>query len=92
MDEALSIVHVDHCIDQIRQSLMCNSDITPIPYAWYPQYQKTMPTTGITHTCRDFDAVRDWALEREIANFDGTIRAENPYGEVVHVFATTVED
>jgi hypothetical protein len=60
----------------LRQSVMCSSDVTPIPYAWYPKYQEVMPTTGIMHTCRDFDAIRDWTRERETFMFNETHRVE----------------
>lgn len=89
MPEHLSMIHMDHCIDQLRQSLACSSDVTPIPYVWYPQYNSTLPQTGITHTCRNFDAIRDWAREHESKTFDSDVRVENPFGEVVHVFGTT---
>ncbi|KAF1953089.1 hypothetical protein CC80DRAFT_570938, partial [Byssothecium circinans] len=56
----LSMKHTDHCIDSIRQSLMCSSEITPLPYAWWPKYERVLPTAGVTHTCRDFEAIRDW--------------------------------
>jgi hypothetical protein len=81
--DALSMTHIDHCIDMLRQSVMCSSDVTPIPYAWYPQYQEVLPMTGITHTCRDFDAIRDWARERQSLKFNETDHVE----EVVHVLA-----
>lgn len=80
LPDNLSTVHMDHCIDLLRQSVMCSSDITPITYAWYPKYQKVLPTMGITHTCRDFDAIRDWAKEHQTHKFD----AEDHVEEVVH--------
>jgi hypothetical protein len=79
--DTLSTIHIDHCIDMLRQSVMCSSDVTPIPYAWYPKYQEVLPMTGIMHTCRDFDAVRDWARERQTFKFNATDHVE----EVVHL-------
>jgi hypothetical protein len=81
--DELSMTHIDHCVDMLRQSLMCTSDITPIPFAWYPKYEAVLPTTGITHTCRDFEAIQDWAKERTTVSFDVLDRVE----EVVHVLA-----
>lgn len=81
MPETLSMVHMDHCIDNLRQSVMCSSDVTPISHAWYPKYEAVLPETGMMHTCRDFDAIRDWARERETLKF----RKEDRVEEVVHV-------
>jgi hypothetical protein len=60
----INTIHIDHCIDQMRQSLMCTVDVTPIPYEWYPKYGAYMPTTGIMHTCRNFEAVQEYGIRR----------------------------
>lgn len=83
-DEALGLKHMDHCIDSLRQSLMCSSDITPIPYAWYPKFNSVLPATGVMHTCRDFDAIRDWARERRSVGVHLGAQVEDPLGNVVH--------
>ena len=56
--------HLGHCIDTLRQALMCHADTTP--YVWQYDtksdrinlYQETM------HMCVDFNAIREWAGER----------------------------
>jgi len=72
--DLMKIEHIDHCIDSIRQSLMCSSDITPIPWAWVEEHQKLEPVATGMHTCRDFDAIREWANHRIIKNFDPKLR------------------
>ncbi|KAH8901283.1 hypothetical protein GQ53DRAFT_607631, partial [Thozetella sp. PMI_491] len=58
--------HIEHCIDTIRQSIMCHSDITPLVYQW-DETQKRMRIHGnVVHSCRDFDSIRDWSRERSI--------------------------
>jgi hypothetical protein len=84
-DEKLSMTHMDHCIDSIRQSLMCSNDVTPIPYAWYTKFEAVLPTTGIVHMCRDFDSIRDWARQRRSLKFDLMTHVEDPLGNVIHV-------
>ncbi|KAF9497144.1 hypothetical protein BDN71DRAFT_1445169 [Pleurotus eryngii] len=61
--------HVSHCIDMIRQSLMCSADISVI--SWYmpeassPEHApKPLPRFDQTRMCRDFDSLRDWARSR----------------------------
>lgn len=78
--------HMDHCIDSIRQSLMCSSDITPLPYAWWPKYQLVLPVAAAQHTCRDFDAIRDWARERRAPTIDMTKQVEDPLGNTVYEY------
>lgn len=74
-------IHIDHCIDSIRQTLMCASDITPMPFAWYLEWEVNFPVFNTLHTCRDFDAIREWALERQSFTFNTTIHEEDPLGD-----------
>jgi hypothetical protein len=50
--------HTLHCIDYIRESLMCNADMTLQGTDNYLQYIKN---NG--HQCRDFAAVQGWVRE-----------------------------
>jgi hypothetical protein len=77
--------HMDHCIDSLRQTLMCSSDLSPIPYAWNTKYQQTLPVTGVTHTCRDFEALSEWAKqdERKVRHIaDSHVHVADPLGNV----------
>ena len=33
-DNLFGFTHIDHCVDTIRQSLMCHSDISVLPFQW----------------------------------------------------------
>ena len=59
-------VRVDHCVDQLRQSLMCSSDTATMPWAWNKAREMTIPSARTTHTCRDFDGIREWARSRHV--------------------------
>ncbi|GFF57926.1 hypothetical protein IFM61392_05424 [Aspergillus lentulus] len=65
--------HLDHCIEMIRQSLMCSADITVDVWAWNEEKQMVTVRADNMHTCRDFEAIRQWALERPAGEFDRTI-------------------
>ncbi|KAJ8520845.1 hypothetical protein ONZ45_g2363 [Pleurotus djamor] len=60
--------HVAHCIDMVRQSLMCSADISIV--SWYmptasPGHKPLpLPRFDQTRMCRNFDKLRDWAKER----------------------------
>jgi hypothetical protein len=63
--ELLGFSHLDHCVDSIRQSLMCHSDITPMVWQWDDEKKKHFPRLHLPHTCRDFGAIQKWAREHE---------------------------
>ncbi|EOA80854.1 uncharacterized protein SETTUDRAFT_100702, partial [Exserohilum turcica Et28A] len=57
-------LHVDHCIESIRQSLMCNADVTPMHYEWNDEIKSVVPKITITHVCRNFEKIKKWAADR----------------------------
>ena len=62
--------HLEHCIDDLRQSLMCSSDITPLPWTWVEADQESKEVAEVVHTCRNFEAIRGWAKENQAKHFD----------------------
>ena len=73
-DELFGPLHLNHCVDSIRQSLMCNSDISVIVWQWDKYTAMSKPVGNVVHTCRNFERIRDWAFERRLeTDFDGTI-------------------
>lgn len=59
-----------HCIDTIRLSLQCHADLSLIPSRWADGWSEPWPGYSNKHQCRNFDRIRDWALENQ-ANFMG---------------------
>ncbi|KAL9106115.1 MAG: hypothetical protein Q9227_008815 [Pyrenula ochraceoflavens] len=60
-------MHVDHCIDQIRQAILCHADLTPVTLRPVTMDDPSADLVGETerqHTCRDWRAVRKWLTER----------------------------
>ncbi|KAJ8516158.1 hypothetical protein ONZ45_g6500 [Pleurotus djamor] len=56
--------HLQHCINSVRQSLMCSSDISINPY-YNPKLEKRpFPRFDQLHTCRNFEKIKDWAFKR----------------------------
>lgn len=53
-----------HCIDQIRQYIMCSGDITPLPTRYYKALDSNYVDSDVPHTCRDFDSIRQWISKR----------------------------
>ncbi|KAL1958761.1 hypothetical protein VTO42DRAFT_3880 [Malbranchea cinnamomea] len=71
--EMMEMRHIDHCIDSIRQSLMCSSDISTIPWTWDEEDQEAKAVGATIHTCRDFDRISEWAREHRIGPFNTKI-------------------
>ncbi|CZT12549.1 uncharacterized protein RCO7_11740 [Rhynchosporium graminicola] len=65
-DELLGFHHIDHCVDTIRQSLMCSVDVSVLTWEWNEERQQNLEKGAIVHTCRNFDKVRDWAKTHAI--------------------------
>lgn len=60
-------MHVEHCIDQIRQAILCHADLTPVTLRPVDMDDPSADLVGETerlHTCRDWRAVRKWLTER----------------------------
>ncbi len=53
----------EHCIELLRQVVVCTSDISIVPWGWDEEKKEPYPMIYNEHTCRDFDLVREWAVE-----------------------------
>jgi hypothetical protein len=64
-------VHTDHCIDILRQRLMCTGDVGPVPFYrdTNPLNQFPLPDFSTRHQCRNFDKLLDWSHHNERALF-----------------------
>jgi hypothetical protein len=62
--------HVTHCMDILRQQLMCVTDIGVLGQVWYQPEGEASPTPFVDfntkHRCRDYEAIRKWAEEHQL--------------------------
>lgn len=66
--------HLAHCINSIRESLMCSVDITPNILYFDERVNKTVPAFDVFHECGDFNAIREWGLSHHLAGgFDASV-------------------
>lgn len=56
-------IHMDHCIDRIRQALQCHGDLSPSPMYSWDGFILALGR-GSQHTCRKWQPIRDWATNR----------------------------
>lgn len=50
----------------IRQRLTCTADIGLVTAVWVDGYSEPYPDFSTRHQCRDFDKIRDWALDQAL--------------------------
>lgn len=64
LEEALPArMHVDHCIETLRLSLMCYGDVTPVLLNHRTDGRHQVPREldfNVHHKCRNFDQLVDW--------------------------------
>lgn len=65
--------HLDHCIDHLRQAIMCAGDVTTLSWAWVDDFNASVGYGTILHTCRDYSAIEEWARERYVEEFDESV-------------------
>ncbi|EOD50009.1 Tat pathway signal sequence [Neofusicoccum parvum] len=58
-----------HCLDIIRQQLMCTVDTGVLGQVWFQPSSAPLEAFvdfNTRHRCRNYDAIRAWAEERQI--------------------------
>ncbi|KZT04757.1 uncharacterized protein LAESUDRAFT_727628 [Laetiporus sulphureus 93-53] len=58
--------HLDHCLETLRQHIMCASDIAVITYDWIEDFDKPFPNFNIVHQCRNFEKILEWTEENTL--------------------------
>ncbi len=81
-DPVATIPHLQHCLNYLRQMLICASDVTLEPEEFDPSRDVTEASgVGVTHTCRDSSAIYETINENN-ANWKEyweTVKDEVPH-------------
>jgi hypothetical protein len=67
--DKLETMHKFHCVDSLRQSLMCNADLSLIHWHWKERHTlpgRHFPNATTTHICRKWSKIHDWATEHRL--------------------------
>ncbi|TQS34564.1 hypothetical protein Golomagni_05046 [Golovinomyces magnicellulatus] len=60
--------HVSHCLDILRQQLMCTPNTSLLGQVWWDRKApKAFVDFNTEHKCRNFEAIRAWAEERQLS-------------------------
>ncbi|XMA20260.1 hypothetical protein WAI453_013051 [Rhynchosporium graminicola] len=77
--------HVNHCIEMLRQVIMCKADTAMMTYEWLPDFPGPWPNFGIQHECVNWEKIDHWSRERSIDIFDPKFfrhpKFGDPYGK-----------
>ncbi|KAK1639169.1 hypothetical protein BDP81DRAFT_480078 [Colletotrichum phormii] len=63
--------HLNHCWDYLRQTIMCNADVT---LEWRKYNEQVGTGWGYQHQCKDWDAIVAWAEKYRYSNNWGILR------------------
>ncbi|KAI1074815.1 hypothetical protein F5B20DRAFT_562497 [Whalleya microplaca] len=58
--------HFEHCVDYIRQSIMCQFDTGLVTYDWVLEHQNPTPNSNAMHKCVNWDVVQRWLQDRAV--------------------------
>ena len=72
--------HYEHCVDYIRQSLMCNFDTGLVTYDWVLKHHNPTPNSNARHKCVDWDKLQAWLKDRTVSMPEG-FRWKQPAGQ-----------
>ncbi|KAF8907012.1 hypothetical protein CPB84DRAFT_1769237 [Gymnopilus junonius] len=58
--------HLDHCVEILRQNLMCSADVGMITYEWVKGFSEPYPDFNTKHQCRNFDKILEWGYKQAV--------------------------
>ncbi|KAI0135022.1 hypothetical protein F4814DRAFT_443850 [Daldinia grandis] len=65
--------HVDHCLESLRQEVLCTADVTIYTLQWRRPKRKPIVTVPQPHACVDWEGLHKWMIGRA-AKYDDMIR------------------
>ena len=67
-----------HCIEMLRQLLMCNADVGMISHHWIKDYPRPYPNFNTWHQCRNFEQVLEWTQGHQLRVTPGHVWRPQP--------------
>ncbi|KAK4624282.1 hypothetical protein CLAFUW4_05755 [Fulvia fulva] len=55
--------HTNHCVDALRERLLCTADIGLVPFFWPNASGNAMPDFGRDHKCHSHESVISWSQQ-----------------------------
>lgn len=73
---------IEHCVDNLRQNIMCKADVALLTFTWDPNDRAPKPNFVVDHECANWDMVDNWAKEHAFDIFDETTLVHPTLGEL----------
>lgn len=65
------VTHQRHCIEMLRQFVMCHADVGMITHRWVKHYPRPYPDFSTWHQCRNFENVLRWTQDKQLKEEEG---------------------
>lgn len=59
--------HVNHCVDILRQVIMCQPDTGVFGQYWVEETGEPFVDFRTNHKCKNFEDLRDWVMKNQIS-------------------------
>lgn len=56
-----------HCVEMLRQTLMCHGDMSLLTYNWVRGRDVPYPNFKTVHTCKKWETLTGWNMDRHSA-------------------------
>lgn len=63
-----ALTRADHCIEMLRQWLMCSPDVNVYSYHWLPHLQHPFTDFSTQHRCVNWDTFWSWSKTKMVAH------------------------
>ena len=68
--KAFKLTVQDHCLEILRLNVQCNADVGVFTFYLLEDDPLPWPELNSWHQCRNFDKVREWALDNSVGNME----------------------
>ncbi|EPE30042.1 hypothetical protein GLAREA_13090 [Glarea lozoyensis ATCC 20868] len=81
-DDEVIWLHFGHCLDILRQQLMCSAGVGVFGQYWIADPPGPFVDFNTKHKCKNFGAIREWAEKNQVTEEDNS-RVEFRPGDIV---------
>lgn len=67
-----------HCVEMLRNAVMCFGDVSLITYNWKPGHEAPKGSFKSMHSCQKWERIEDWRRQHNITSQIKTL--ERPVG------------
>lgn len=63
-------LHVNHCLDTLRQIILCHGDVSVVTFDWDIHEHDPFPDFYVQRECRNWNSILEWTLTRQVSSRD----------------------